>query len=103
MDNRNAGIAKRLCIVWVVSYGIMAIASMVYTYSGALSGNMTLIEPLSIYQVVTVLLVMCYFGPLLCVIHYHAKKACMKKLLTISRALLGFLSFWLLCVISMLI
>ena len=101
MNTRNSRIAKNLSILWCVSYGVLAVVSTVYTQSQVLAGSLPLSEPTSAYHIITTLLVLFYFYPLLWVIHHYAKLAPQRKILVVSRALIGFLSFWLLCVFVM--
>lgn len=97
----KAILTKRLSILWAVSYILMAIVSTIYTHTLARIGDLSPTEPGSPYQIITTLLVLVFFYPLLWIIHHNAKHAKMRKVLLAARLLLGLLSYWLICVFIM--
>ena len=87
-------IAKSLSVVWLVSYLLYGTGSLL-----AFGPNVNMENLQSEAQILTGLIVVLYFYPLLWIIRHHARLAQMKRLLlTVNIAVILF-SFWILAMI----
>ena len=86
--------AKTLSVVWLVSYLLYGVGSLL-----AFGPNVNMENLQLEAQIFTSLIVMLYFYPLLWIIRYHAKLAHMKRLFLIANIVIGLFSFWILAMI----
>lgn len=91
----NKKIAKRLSILWIVTYAIASIVINAYTIYVTVVTDTSPIYLLSPLQLTTLLIVLLYFYPLLYLIRHHAKLADMRKTKMVSTVAIGIFTLWL--------
>lgn len=85
---------KYLCILWIVSFVVVAICSNTYVLYTIATTGISPITMLSAHQLFVLAISLLYFYPLLFLIHYHAKTATMRKTMICARIGIVFFSTW---------
>lgn len=93
MKSHNA-IAKALSALWLGSYLLYGVTSILRFGANVKMENLQFNE-----QIITSLIVVLFFYPLLWIIRHHAKLAHMKHLLRISNIVIVLFSYWILAMI----
>lgn len=88
------GCAKRLSIVWIVSFVIVGIVSNAYVLYQRTIIGVNPIRMLSSYQIISFLLIVLYFLPLLKAIIRYSKLAHMRLLHKIAGIVFAMISIW---------
>jgi hypothetical protein len=86
--------AKILSIIWLISYVVVGIFSGIYITASNVAYGINPLSMLSNYQLFVLVIVAVYFLPLLCAVHFCARKAEMAKLASMSRVVFVFLLIW---------
>lgn len=96
MDNqRDKMIAKKLAILWAVSFAVFGLAAMIFQIYCIWTTGSFALDMLSPYQLIVLFAVLLYFYPLLFFVHRYSKRAEWKAIRIISLILLCFLGIWL--------
>ena len=91
---RRKKITKYLCILWIVTFIIVAICSHAYVIYTRVTTDISPIALLSPHQLIVLAISLLYFYPLLFLIHHHAKIATMRKTMVCAKIGIVFFSIW---------
>ena len=91
---RRKKITKYLCILWIVTFIVVAICSHAYVIYTRVTTGISPIALLSTHQLIVLAVSLLYFYPLLFLIHHHAKIATMRKTVICAKIGIVFFSIW---------
>ena len=94
MEDKYRKTARNLSIIWVVSYVLLGIISNIYTIYQRAINDYNPVTMLSGYQLLSLIIMLLYFIPMLFVICRYSKLAHMKKLNRIASIVCVFISIW---------
>lgn len=92
---KNIDKAKKLYILWWVSFGIVSTIGAIYTHIYTFQNGYPPTETLGVYHLALTFLVLAYFYPLLFIVHRYARHGNSRKTLYVVRFLMVWLSVWL--------